>query len=83
MLELLWECFGEDRPLYASNWPACDFARHSEATPYHAVADQARVYSEQLQLVQAWMRETGDGPARKFFAGNAKTVYKWVDRGAD
>ena len=79
VLELLWECFGEDRLIYASNWPVCDFARHSDDTPYDDV-EPARVYAEQLGLVQAWMREKGEAAARKFFAGNAKEVYKWVDR---
>ena len=80
VLELLWGCFGADRLIYAGNWPVCDLVRHGEATPYREVAEPARVYKEQLQLVMEWARGKGDVAARKFFAGNAKRAYKWVDR---
>lgn len=65
MLDTLWHAFGADRLLYGSNWPVCE---------------QAGSYSQCMEIVRAYFEAKGSQAAEKYFAGNAKVVYKPVAR---
>ncbi|MEZ4859804.1 MAG: amidohydrolase family protein [Caldilineaceae bacterium] len=64
-LDLLWECFGEDRLLYGSNWPVCERAGN---------------YGRGINIVKEYFRAKGDTAYAKYFWGNAQRVYKPVAR---
>jgi hypothetical protein len=61
-------------PLCRPRPPRCEAAAHRD------LAEPARAYRQQFELVRAWVREKGDVAARNFFHENARRVYKWVDR---
>jgi predicted TIM-barrel fold metal-dependent hydrolase len=63
-LDALWETFGEDRLIYASNWPVCENGA-SYAT-VHAIAD-------------GYFQPRGKAAREKFFSRNATAAYKPVD----
>jgi L-fuconolactonase len=63
-LDALWETFGEDRLIYASNWPVC-----AQAAPYETVHG----------IVHAYFQPRGKAVAEKFFMGNAVAAYKPAD----
>jgi predicted TIM-barrel fold metal-dependent hydrolase len=65
ILDIMWDAFGDDRLMYGSNWP---------------VSDRGATYAVVQQLVYDYVKERGLDATRKFFAGNAAKIYKWVDR---
>ena len=71
----------QDRLVYGSNWPVCDHARYPPTEPY-ANIEPERVYAEQFRIVDEWITGKGEEARSKFFSGNAKAAYKWVDRGS-
>ena len=62
-LDVVWDAFGEDRLVYASNWPQI------EATSDFATAHR---------IVAAYFAEKGADAFAKFFAENSRVVYGWV-----
>lgn len=64
-LDVVWDAFGDDRLIYGSNWPVCE---------------RAESYATLQQLVIDYVTPKGKETLQKFFAGNAKRVYKWIDR---
>ena len=65
-LDAMFDAFGEDRVIYGSNWP---------------VSDRASSFSDALGVVKAYYEAKGSAIADKYFGGNSKRVYKWLDRG--
>ena len=65
VLDHVWNCFGEDRMIYGSNWPVSEL-----------FADFATVRG----IVQRYFAEKGERATRKFFAENARTAYQWRRR---
>jgi predicted TIM-barrel fold metal-dependent hydrolase len=63
-LDELWNNFGEDRLVYASNWP---------------VSDLLAAYKNVLELVRAYFATKGPEATEKFFWKNSKIAYRWVD----
>jgi len=63
-LDELWDVFGPDRVLYASNWPASDL-----------IALYPVVYQVILDYVSTKAKEE----IEKFFWKNSLTAYKWKD----
>jgi L-fuconolactonase len=61
-LDQLWATFGEDRLVYASNWP---------------VSERAAPYAEVLALVSEYFESKGSTAADKFFHQNSRAIYKW------
>jgi L-fuconolactonase len=51
--------------IYGSNWP---------------VSARAATYTDVQRVVFEYVSPRGKTTAAKFFAGNAKTAYKWLDR---
>ncbi len=64
-LDVLWQAFGEDRLVYGTNWPVSD--RASSLAAVHAIAS-------------AYFAGKSASARAKFFAGNARAIYKWVRR---
>ncbi|MGC4053721.1 MAG: amidohydrolase family protein [Paludibaculum sp.] len=60
-LDELWSAFGEDRLIYASNWP---------------VSDLVAQYAQILAVVQAYFTAKGARAAEKFFWKNAVAAYR-------
>ena len=65
VLDFLWDAFGEDRLVYGSNWPVSD-----RGAPYEVVID----------LVRRYFKTKGPVAEEKYFSGNAKRIYRWVER---
>ena len=65
-LDALWEILGEDRLIYASNWPVCENA-----------ASYATVHA----IVRSYLDRRGTAAAEKFFSGNAAAAYKPANPG--
>lgn len=65
MLDALWEIFGGKRLVYGSNWPVSDRG-----------ADLATVQS----IVTKYFSTKGPQALQRFFAGNARDAYKWIER---
>lgn len=64
-LDDLWEAFGPDRVMYGSNWP---------------VSDRLAPYDTVLKVVQRYAGARAGDAADKFFRGNSKACYRWLDR---
>lgn len=64
-LDELWEVFGADRVVYASNWPVCE-----RIAPYATV----------LKVVREYFEGKGAMVAEKYFRTNSKVAYKWKSR---
>jgi L-fuconolactonase len=64
-LDEVWAAFGPDRVMYGSNWP---------------VSDKLAPYGTVLKVVQQYLRARGGDVADKFFRGNSKACYRWLDR---
>lgn len=60
VLDVLWQAFGPDRLLFASNWP---------------VSARFASYETVFRIVQGYFTEKGSGVARRFFTENAVRVY--------
>ncbi|MEZ0276179.1 MAG: amidohydrolase family protein [Roseimicrobium sp.] len=65
ILDHLWECFGEDRLLYGSNWP---------------VSDKGASYDVVFRIVKEYFTSKGDAAAEKYFFTNSEMAYGWVAR---
>lgn len=64
-LDELWELFGDDHVMYGSNWPVSD-----RFAPYQVV----------FNIVHAYVSAKGPSASAKYFAGNAKACYGWLER---
>ena len=60
-LDALWEMFGDDRLIYASNWPVCE---------------QAAPYSRVIGIVRDYLKPAPRAKADKFFTRNAEAAYR-------
>jgi L-fuconolactonase len=65
ILDHVWDCFGEDRVIFGSNWPVSD-----RGAPFATVFD----------VVNSFFTAKGSAARGKFFLGNSKTAYRWIDR---
>jgi predicted TIM-barrel fold metal-dependent hydrolase len=65
LLDEVWKAFGEDRLLYASNWPVCL---------------RAATYDTVFGIAKGYVSGKGKEVADKFFARNALAAYKWIAR---
>lgn len=65
ILDHLWECFGEDRLVYGSNWPVSD-----KGAPYDVV----------FRIVKEYFTAKGGSAAEKYFFRNSEKAYRWVAR---
>lgn len=61
VLDTLWNAFGEDRLIFGSNWP---------------VSARFATLSQILGIVRPWFEARGQRAAEKYFAGNARRVYR-------
>lgn len=64
-LDELWESFGPDRLIYASNWP---------------VSDKMADYSIVMKVVREYFAGKGAQAAEAYFFKNSLAAYKWVTR---
>ncbi len=64
-LDELWEVFGADRVVYASNWPVCE-----RIAPYATV----------LKVVREYFEGKGATVTDKYFRTNSMAAYKWKSR---
>jgi L-fuconolactonase len=67
-LDALWDIFGEDHVLYASDWPNSD---------HHAT------YEETISIVRNYVQAKGRIASEKFFWKNSVAAYRWHRRQAD
>jgi L-fuconolactonase len=65
ILDHCWECFGEDRLLYGSNWPVCE---------------KGGSYADQLKVVTEYFAARGNEASEKYFWRNARDAYRWTER---
>lgn len=65
-MDKIWRAFGEDRVLYASNWP---------------VSDLAAPYGDIFAIVDAYFTAKGQRALDKFCWKNSVAAYNWVERG--
>jgi L-fuconolactonase len=64
-LDSIWETFGRDRVIYASNWP---------------VSNRFAPYPQILKIVREYFTGKGPEAAERYFWKNSLAAYKWVDR---
>jgi L-fuconolactonase len=67
-LDALWDVFGEDHVLYASDWPNSD---------HHAT------YAETITIVRDYVEAKGRKASEKFFWKNSVAAYRWRRRAPD
>jgi predicted TIM-barrel fold metal-dependent hydrolase len=65
ILDHVWECFGEDRVVYGSNWPVSD-----KGAPYDVV----------FRIVKEYFSAKGSTAEEKYFSKNSQTAYRWIKR---
>jgi predicted TIM-barrel fold metal-dependent hydrolase len=65
ILDHCWECFGEDRLVYGSNWP---------------VSEKGGTYADEFKIVSEYFAAKGDGVSEKYFSMNSRAVYRWIER---
>ena len=65
VLDHLWEHFGQDRLIYASNWP---------------VSDKGASYDVIVKVAGEFASAKGGEFAEKFFWKNSLATYRWVER---
>lgn len=65
ILDHCWNCFGEDRLVYGSNWPVCE---------------KGGRYADQFKIVNDYFGAKGREAAEKFFWKNSLAAYQWVQR---
>jgi predicted TIM-barrel fold metal-dependent hydrolase len=65
ILDHCWECFGEDRLVYGSNWPVCE---------------KGGTYADQLKVVTEYFAARGGEASEKYFWKNARNAYRWTER---
>lgn len=66
VLDAIWECFGEARLIYGSNWPVCEL-----------FADLTSVQ----RLAIAYFEAKGAAVVARVFARNAQGFYRWDEGG--
>lgn len=66
ILDHLWECFGEDRLVYGSNWP---------------VSDRGAPYGVVIKIVRDYFQTKGRAAEEKYFRKNSQRIYRWKERG--
>jgi len=64
-LDEIWETFGPDRLLFASDWTN---------------SEPMGTFGETLRLVQEYFTQKGPDAVEKFFWKNSLAIYKWVKR---
>jgi L-fuconolactonase len=64
-LDALWDIFGEDHVLYASDWPNSD---------HHAT------YQETISILRSYAEAKGRVASEKFFWKNSVAAYRWHRR---
>jgi predicted TIM-barrel fold metal-dependent hydrolase len=64
-LDEFWDIFGQDRLIFASNWP---------------VSGLKGAYSQLLKVVRQYFAGKGKAAAEKFFWKNSIAAYRWVKR---
>ena len=64
----IWDIFGEDHVLYASDWPNSD---------HHAT------YEETISIVRNYVEPKGRKVSEKFFWKNSVVAYRWHRRQPD
>jgi L-fuconolactonase len=67
-LDALWDIFGEDHVLYASDWPNSD---------HHAT------YQETISILRSYVEAKGRVASEKFFWKNSVAAYRWHRRDPD
>jgi len=65
ILDHLWECFGEDRLIFGSNWPVSD-----RGAPYDVV----------YKIVSEYFADKGQTATEKYFWKNSQVAYRWSER---
>lgn len=65
ILDHVWECFGEDRVVYGSNWPVSD-----KGAPYDVV----------FRIVKEYFSAKGREACEKYFWKNSLVAYRWIER---
>ena len=65
ILDHVWECFGEDRVVYGSNWPVSD-----KGAPYDVV----------FRIVDEYFSAKGAAVREKYFLKNSHAAYRWIVR---
>ena len=65
ILDHLWECFGEDRLVYGSNWP---------------VSEKGGAYADQFKIVSEYFGAKGHDACEKYFWKNSHEAYRWASR---
>jgi len=65
-LDVLWELFGEWRLIYGSNWP---------------VSNRVAEYDQLFRIVADYFGSKGDQVAERYFYGNSRRFYRWIERG--
>jgi len=65
LLDHVWQCFGEERVIYGSNWPVSEL-----------FADFASVHG----IVKSYSAEKGERASHQYFSGNARRFYKYLSR---
>lgn len=64
VLDALWDVFGADRLIFASNWP---------------VSDRAAPYARLFEIVHTYFQAKGKTPLARFLRDNAVAAYKPAD----
>ena len=64
-LDVLWDAFGPERLIYASNWPVCEL--HGD-------------YATTVRLIQEYTEAKGEEARRMVFSGACRAAYKPIDR---
>lgn len=64
-LDAVWNAFGEDRVIYASNWP---------------VSESISDYESLQRIPLQYAFEKGEAATRKYCSLNAQKAYRWVER---
>ena len=67
ILDHCWDCFGEDRLVYGSNWP---------------VSEKGGTYADQFQIVSEYFTAKGRDACEKYFWRNSREAYRWIERAA-
>ena len=65
VLDHCWNCFGEDRLVYGSNWPVCE---------------KGGTYADQFKIVSEYFGDKGRAASEKYFWKNSLEAYKWAPR---
>lgn len=65
VLDHLWDRFGQDRLMYASNWP---------------VSDKGAGYDVIVKVASEFATSKGSEFAEKFFWKNSLAIYRWIER---